>query len=174
MESGRFSSRPSQVGSRLFKTGSRHSRDNIFRINTSFRNIKRPTLLIFSLKDVLLCLTFLRISQAELLESRNLVQVSCWKKDLAKVYEHIKISAHEFTAANKKFWDHLLNSALRKAGQKSSHHFYLSHPGWKSLCMVSRQKSSRIITLFNQFFKSFIKRTKNFNKDFATLLARCG
>ena len=174
MESGRFSSRPSQVGSCLFKTGSRHSRDNIFRINTSFRNNKRPTLLILSLKDVLLCLTFLRISQAELLESRNLVQVSCWKKDLAKVYEHIKISAHEFTAANKKSWDHLLNSALRKARQKSSHHFYLSHPGWKSLCMVSRQKSSRIMTLFNQFFKSFIKRTKNFNKDFATLLARCG
>ena len=91
MKPGRFSSRPGQAGSCLFKAGSQHSRDNIFLINTSSRDEKRPALVNFSLKDVLVCLTFLRSSQPELLE-----------KGSPKVYEHIKIPVHEFTAANEK------------------------------------------------------------------------
>ena len=46
---GRFLSRSGWVESRLFKAGSRHSRDNISHINTSSRDEKRPTLIFLEM-----------------------------------------------------------------------------------------------------------------------------
>ena len=67
MEPRRFSFRPGQVGSHLFKVVSRHSQGNIFHINTLFRDEKRPTFIDFYLiiKDVLVC-----VSQSELPEEK--------------------------------------------------------------------------------------------------------
>ena len=93
MKSGRFSSRSSQAGSRLFKTGSCHSHNNIFHIYSSNRDEKRPALLNFYLIDLLVCLIFLRSSQPELLE-----------KDSRKVCGHIKIPVHEFIAENEEIY----------------------------------------------------------------------
>ena len=87
-----FFIRPGQVGFRLFEAGSWLSQDNIFHINTLSWDEKRPALLNFSLRDMLARLTFLRSSSPELLE----------KKIYPKVYEHIKISEREFTAAKEK------------------------------------------------------------------------
>ena len=76
MKPGHFSSRPGQVGSRMFKAWSRHSQENIFHINTSSRNENHPALLNFSLynnsKRRACCLTFLRSSQTKLLEKKIL------------------------------------------------------------------------------------------------------
>ena len=74
-------SRPGGTPLVLGQAGSRHSRDNL---NTLLQDWKRPVLLHFSLhiimKDVLVCLTFIRSSQPELRE-----------KNFPKVYQHIKI-----------------------------------------------------------------------------------
>ena len=40
MKPGRFSFRPDQAGSRLFKAGSENNQDNAFHINTSSRDEK--------------------------------------------------------------------------------------------------------------------------------------
>ena len=55
-------------GIQLVQGEIRHSRDNIFHINTSSWDEKGPAFLNFSLKDVLVCFTFLRSSQLELQE----------------------------------------------------------------------------------------------------------
>ena len=46
-----------------------------------------------------------------------------------------------------KFWNHLLDSMLRKVGHKSSHHVYLSRPGWKNrhIKIKAWQLSSRLV-----------------------------
>ena len=39
------------------------------------------------------------------------------------------------------FYSHLLDSTLRKAGQKSSHHIYLSRPGCKKIYRYRKDKN---------------------------------
>ena len=84
-----ISFRPGKV--LLTQTGIAYSRRNISHIYTSSWDEKRPTLLNFPFKDVLVSLTFLRSSQPELLEER-----------LSQSFERIKIPAHKFKAGNEK------------------------------------------------------------------------
>ena len=44
-----------------------------------------------------------------------------------------------------KFWNHLLNSTLRMARQKSFHHVYLSRPGRENLHIKAGKKSSCLV-----------------------------
>ena len=63
-EAGTFFTHPGQAGPG-------NSQNNIFHINTSYRDEKRLDLLHFSLEDVLVCLIFSRSSQLELLQKRS-------------------------------------------------------------------------------------------------------
>ena len=62
MKPGCFPSCPGLVRSPLFKTGSRHSQDNVFHINILSRDEKLPALILLEMsvivKHVLVCLTF--------------------------------------------------------------------------------------------------------------------
>ena len=57
----------------------------------------------------------------------------------------LKISFFQNFHQQEKFWNHLLDSTLRKAVKKSPYHVYLIRPDWKNLHIKAGQKSSRLV-----------------------------
>ena len=90
MKPGCFSSRLSQMGSRSFNVGSRHSRDHFCHMNTSSREEKRPVLYFLKfaviakcVPDLLRVIFFpLRSSQPELPETNYRRILKHIKKDI--------------------------------------------------------------------------------------------